>query len=149
MKRVIKRIMFALAFVALLAVGILVVMWLWNSLIPSIIGWSAITYWQAAGLMILSRLLFGGFGGGRHRRHKGPRHFWKNCDKRQHHGMHGEWHKKMHDEMKGMSREERRDFIRQRMREEHENHHRGCDRHRGKPSDGNEPHHDHNEDAQQ
>lgn len=39
-----------------------IIMLLWNWLIPSIIGWSAICYWQALGLFILSRLFFGGFG---------------------------------------------------------------------------------------
>ena len=37
--------------------------WLWNSLIPPIFGLGTITYWQAFGLFILSRILFGGFRG--------------------------------------------------------------------------------------
>ena len=60
--------------VAVLGVG-LAVMWLWNSLMPSIFGLPAITFIQAIGLLILSRILFGGFphrGGGHH-----PRHQWK------------------------------------------------------------------------
>ena len=42
-----------------------VVMHLWNLLIPPIFGLHAITFWQAAGLMVLGRLLFGGFRPGR------------------------------------------------------------------------------------
>ena len=50
----------------------LVLMSLWNSLTPGLFGWKPITFWQAAGLLILSRILLGGrFGGpGRHWRHR-------------------------------------------------------------------------------
>ncbi len=41
-----------------------VVMSLWNWLIPGIFGWKVITYWQACGLFILARILFGGLRGG-------------------------------------------------------------------------------------
>ena len=54
----------ALAFFSLL------VMLLWNALIPSIFGLPTISFLQAAGLLILSRILFGGFPGGRHRHRK-------------------------------------------------------------------------------
>jgi hypothetical protein len=37
-----------------------VVQQLWNSLIPAIIGWHAITFWQAVGILLLSKILFGG-----------------------------------------------------------------------------------------
>ena len=40
-----------------------VVMALWNFLLPDILGVKAITYWQAVGILILSKILFGGFGG--------------------------------------------------------------------------------------
>jgi len=40
-----------------------VVMWLWNALLPAILGVSTITFWQALGLLVLSRILFGGYGG--------------------------------------------------------------------------------------
>ena len=46
---------------------------LWNWLVPSIIGWHAITFWQAVGILLLSKILFGGFrgrGGGMHWRHR-------------------------------------------------------------------------------
>ena len=41
-----------------------VVMLLWNWLIPSIFGLGVISFWQAVGIVILAKLLFGGFGGG-------------------------------------------------------------------------------------
>jgi hypothetical protein len=60
--------------ILMLAVSGLVVMYLWNWLIPAIFGLQPITFWQAAGLLLLSRILFGGFrgspgGGRRHQRH--------------------------------------------------------------------------------
>ena len=43
---------------------------LWNWLMPMLFGLKSITYWQAFGLLILSKLLFSGIGG--HHRHHGP-----------------------------------------------------------------------------
>lgn len=40
-----------------------VVMLLWNALLPAIFGVASIGFLQALGLLILCRLLFGGFGG--------------------------------------------------------------------------------------
>jgi hypothetical protein len=42
-----------------------VVTHLWNYLMPGLFGLRAITFWQAVGLMILGRLLVGGFRPGR------------------------------------------------------------------------------------
>ena len=36
---------------------------LWNWLVPSLFGWRQITYWQAVGVLVLCRLLFGSWGG--------------------------------------------------------------------------------------
>ncbi len=97
-----RKFWHVLIFIAILAAAIAIIMLLWNALIPSIIGWSAINYWQAAGLAILCKLLFGGIG----RHGHGPWFF------------HGQGHKPprhLHERMKGMSREEKRDFIRKRM----------------------------------
>ena len=44
-----------------------VIMLLWNALLPGIFHVAEITFWQALGLLILSRILFGGFTG--HFRH--------------------------------------------------------------------------------
>ena len=49
----------ALLFVA---VGGAVVLLLWNWLLPPLLGWRAIGFWQAVGLLALCRLLFGGLG---------------------------------------------------------------------------------------
>jgi len=57
-------------FIPFLAVGGLalvsyIVMLLWNALIPVIFHLGVITFWQAAGLLILSKILFGFGHGGR------------------------------------------------------------------------------------
>ena len=53
-----------LLFVALAAtVFSFVVMALWNRLMPGIFGLHAISFWQALGLLVLSKILFGGFRG--------------------------------------------------------------------------------------
>lgn len=47
---------------AIVALVTLVVMTLWNWLIPSIfVAGPEITYWQALGVLVLSKILFGGF----------------------------------------------------------------------------------------
>jgi hypothetical protein len=58
-----------IALLALLAIGLfgLIVMWLWNALLPPLFGWKLIGFWQAMGLLVLARILFGGFGRGGHR----------------------------------------------------------------------------------
>ncbi len=51
-------------------VGGLIVRELWNWLLPGLFGWRMITFWQALGLLVLCRILFGGWGGhGRGRDH--------------------------------------------------------------------------------
>lgn len=37
-----------------------VVMSLWNWLMPALFGWRLISFWQALGLLVLSKILFGG-----------------------------------------------------------------------------------------
>ena len=39
-----------------------VVRLLWNWLLPALFGWPRITFWQALALLVLCRILFGGFG---------------------------------------------------------------------------------------
>ena len=41
-----------------------VVMWLWNAILPPVLGVGVLTFWQAVGLLALCRILFGGFRGG-------------------------------------------------------------------------------------
>jgi hypothetical protein len=45
-----------------LFIGGEVVRQLWNWLLPPLFGWSRITFWQALGILALSRILFGGWG---------------------------------------------------------------------------------------
>lgn len=46
----------------LLAIGGTLVQQLWNWLLPALAGWPRITFWQALGLLLLCRILFGGCG---------------------------------------------------------------------------------------
>ena len=41
-----------------------VVMLLWNGILPEVFGFGTITFWQAFGILVLSKILFGGFGSG-------------------------------------------------------------------------------------
>jgi len=59
--RALRFIVFAI--VAALALSFLI-MRLWNWLMPPVFGFRLITFWQALGLLVLSKLLFGGFRGG-------------------------------------------------------------------------------------
>jgi hypothetical protein len=52
-----------LAMLLFVAVGGEVVMHLWNWLLPPLFAWHQITFWQALGILVLCRVLFGGFGG--------------------------------------------------------------------------------------
>lgn len=65
MRRILKFVMFAVLSVIALALLGFVVKGLWNWLTPPLFGFKLIGYWQAVGLVILSRLLFGGFRGPR------------------------------------------------------------------------------------
>jgi hypothetical protein len=47
-----------------------VVLQLWNWLTPALFGWHPISFWQALGLLVLCKILFGGFRGG-------PRMHWR------------------------------------------------------------------------
>jgi hypothetical protein len=49
---------------AIIAAFAAVVMFLWNSLMPDIAGLPVLDYWQALGILALSRILFSGIGGG-------------------------------------------------------------------------------------
>jgi len=42
-----------------------VVMWLWNWLVPDVFNGPVLGYWQTLGLLILSKILFSGIGGGK------------------------------------------------------------------------------------
>jgi len=99
MKRVFYKgrfIFIPLGIAAFLALAGFVVMQLWNGLMPAIFHLGIITYWQALGLFILCKVLFG-FGKG------GPRGGFR--------GGPGPWMKyKMEEKYRSMSPEERERF---------------------------------------
>jgi hypothetical protein len=72
-KRIAKFIAIAIAgiiaIVLFIFLGGKVVQLLWNWLMPMLFGLREVTFWQAVGILALSRILFGGFGmgGGRSR----------------------------------------------------------------------------------
>jgi hypothetical protein len=90
--RVLKFGLFAVLFVIVFS---FVVLRLWNWLMPAVFGWHVITFWQALGLLVLSKILFGGFRGG-------P-------------GRHMYWRQRMIERWEKMTPEEREKF-RQGMR---------------------------------
>lgn len=82
-----------------------VTMLLWNALLPELLHLPMINFWQALGLLILSRLLFGGFG---------------------HHGRHGHhrpWGNQFRNKWETMTPEEREEFMKTRQSF---GHYRGC-----------------------
>jgi len=91
--------MLTIAFLALLGAGVfgLLVKSLWNWLMPMLFSARPITYWQAWGVLILSRILLGSFHGG------GARH-----DRR--------WRARVIDRWEQMTPEERAKF-RERLRQ--------------------------------
>ncbi len=75
MERKIRKILqvILIGIVAVAVFGFLV-MGLWNWLMPALFARHTITFWQAVGLLVLSKILFGGFrgrpGGGKHWRQR-------------------------------------------------------------------------------
>ncbi len=81
-----------IALFATLAVAVFgfVVMSLWNWLMPALFGWRLISFWQALGLLVLSKILFGGF-------HRAA-------------GRHVYWRRRMMERWEQMTPEEREKF---------------------------------------
>lgn len=78
------------------------VMLLWNAVLPALAPVGFISYWQSVGLLVLSRILFGGFGHGKHGGAKEHRHgeAWRKYD---------EWWKEVGEQSFGeFSQHERR-----------------------------------------
>ena len=94
------------AFVAALS---FVVMLLWNALVPHLFSGPLISFWQAVGLLVLCRILFGGFrgrGGHGHWKHHWAQHErWHRMTPQEREHFREEWRKWRH-----MSHEERRAF---------------------------------------
>jgi hypothetical protein len=96
--RVLKFVLFAVLFVVLLALFGFFVKALWNWLMPGLFGWKTIGYWQAVGIIVLSKILFGGFraprgGGGRWRHRMSERWEQMTPEEREkfRQGLHGRW----------------------------------------------------------
>ena len=60
-----------LGFIVFITLGGFAVMVLWNWLLPLLFDSPQVTFWQALGILTLSRILFGGFG------LHGCRHGWR------------------------------------------------------------------------
>jgi hypothetical protein len=92
-ERKIRKIITVLL-IAIIAIAVFgfVVKGLWNWLMPPLFALRAITFWQAVGLVVLSKIFFGGFRGGAGR------------------GMH--WRGRMKEKWARMSPEERQNFSR-------------------------------------
>lgn len=101
MKRVVKVAVIAL--VACAAGGV-IVMNLWNWLAPAVFAGHRISFWQALGLLVLSRVLFGRFG------------WWS--------GHAGHWRGRMRERWEKMTPEER-EKLRCSLREHHREHAEG------------------------
>ena len=67
--RIVKFVVMAAVFLAVLS---FVVMRLWNWLMPELFGLHALNYWQALGLLVLSKILLGGLRGG-----AGAKMYWR------------------------------------------------------------------------
>jgi hypothetical protein len=74
MMKVAGFLVFAPLLVALLSFA---VMLLWNALIPVLFSGPVLTFWQAAGLLVLCRLLFGGFRPHHHGHHRWRHRAWR------------------------------------------------------------------------
>ncbi len=59
--RVARVVKFAIFGIMFFFVFTFVVEALWNWLMPALFGWHVITYWQALGVLVLSKIFFGGF----------------------------------------------------------------------------------------
>jgi hypothetical protein len=89
-----KGLMFLVFFVAAVLLFGTVVMGLWNAILPAVLGIKAITFVQALGILLLSKILFGGFG------HRGR---WNG-------GRHQQWRYNMREKWSNMTPEEREKF---------------------------------------
>jgi hypothetical protein len=68
-----KGLMYFLLFIIAVPLFGLLVMSLWNAILPAVLGVKSITFLQALGILLLSKILFGGFGSKHGRRHGGDK----------------------------------------------------------------------------
>jgi Ca2+/H+ antiporter, TMEM165/GDT1 family len=91
--RVLKVVGFVVLGIAGLFLFSAIVMLLWNNLLPTLFHLPIINLWQALGLLVLAKLLFGGLGGGNHRRpwrHK-MQQKWMNMSPEEREKLRQEW----------------------------------------------------------
>ena len=96
-RRVFIFIFFAAAFLLLGAI----VMMLWNAILPEVTSARPLSYWQALGLLVLSRILFGGFrfgkpgGGSEHwKKRREWREKWVNMSEEERAQFRASWRKR-------------------------------------------------------
>jgi Ca2+/H+ antiporter, TMEM165/GDT1 family len=89
-----KGLMFLAFFIAAILLFGAIVMELWNAILPAVLGIKAITFIQALGILLLSKILFGGFG---------RRGGW-------HGGRHQQWGNSMREKWGNMTPDEREKF---------------------------------------
>jgi hypothetical protein len=75
--RFLKYIGFGILGLAFVALFVFLTMSLWNWLVPALFHGPVLTYWQTAGLFILSKILLTGVAPGGHRHGRGYRHDWR------------------------------------------------------------------------
>ena len=75
--KIIKIIGFVLLGIFGLAAFGFITMYLWNWLIPELFNGPYLTFWQTIGLLVLSKILFSGFGKGGGHHGKPWRPYWK------------------------------------------------------------------------
>ena len=88
--------------VCIVAIGALltwVVMSLWNCVLVAVLGVKLITFWQALGILVLSKILFGGFRkgsgwGGRHKWSNEMKEKWQNMTPEEREKFKSEWKNK-------------------------------------------------------
>ncbi len=60
-----KGILIVIAIIAMFFLVSAIVMLLWNAILPDVIGVKKVTFWQATGILLLSKILFGGIKSGK------------------------------------------------------------------------------------
>lgn len=92
-----KKIFFVIP-IALFFLVPLLVQFLWNKVLVDVLAVKSITYWQAAGIFILSRMLFGSFSWGKkHHHHRMKKNFsekFSNMSDAERQRFKEEWHKR-------------------------------------------------------
>ncbi len=71
-----RILMFVFFGVGAVVIFTFIVMWLWNAILPQVLGVSSISFIQALGILVLSKILFG-FGGGHGGGGWNRKHSWK------------------------------------------------------------------------